>query len=431
MASRWSRFVLPALLVAAFPSVVLEAQPFRYLAFGDSITDGFNDHPNCLGCVGCGYPGRLSTEFGCTGLNCEVVNHGLSGEKTMNGITRLNNLFFAGDPDWDLMMLMHGSNDIFDDDPVIPEEAVRDNLKQMAYDAAELGIETLHASIIWFHPWGDRGHGRDDEIENLRDLVSVLATSENRSFADAWNLLCPVAGDIHGHPWAVTGLGCFNQHYCEDDPNGATQAAQWVLGHPNPSGFDMMSDMFRNTINAVPAPGLATVVSPSGAECETMPTLSWTKESPDGATWYQAQVETDLGATVFDSWLPEADISAVAPDPLIPGVCIGTACSVTLAAALTQGDYVWRVRGRNPKGRSAFTADAAFSILPASLNLENDTVADTRVEAACNQVVAGNLGGGDYGVAASGNLTLDGGTGVEIHDGFWVADGGTLNLVSN
>ncbi len=327
---------------------VTSAQVFKHLAHGDSITDGFNDHPLCLGCgaPSCGYPARLASLLGCDGSNCLVSNQGVSGETTAQGITRLNQIF-AGDPVWDLLILMHGSNDIFALE--LPEETVRDNLKRMAYEAAELGIDTLHASIIRFHYLGNWGQFKDPQVDNLGALVQTLAATENRYFSDQRVVLCG----------ALTGFGyqvCQNSLYCEDIPGNPDP---WIIGHPRPEGFDHMAPGFANVIQAFPVPGVPSPQTPVGDLCTVSPTFTWTKESPDVANWYQVQL---VGPTTFDGWFPEAPVSATSPDPAIPGACSGNACSVTLPGPLLPGNYTWRVRGRNPRGRSAWSADTAFAV---------------------------------------------------------------------
>ena len=511
-----------ASLLLLLSSQTAESSVFRYLSFGDSITEGFNDSASCTSCPnpaktppGCGYPKdtRLpsASMLNCAANNCAIVNEGKSSEQTGPGITRLNQIL-NGDPNWDVLILMHGSNDLFVTPP-LPEETVRDNVKQMAHDAAERGIDTVHASVIRFHYLGTHGTSRDGLVDQYGTLVQSLASSENRYFSDQRAALC-------GTATGGTYFACQNFFYCEDNPFGAQK---YFIGHPGPAGFDTMAQTFANTINQMPAPGAPAPEAPSGDLCTVPPTLRWTKESPDRATWYHVQVETNLGASVFEDWFPEANISAINTDPLIPGVCSGTSCSVTMPAALTPGDYVLRVRGRNPRGRSAFSADLSFdgtpddgtgdypegdvvvqtptyrwlesegatgyvlegtipptstagftcsggvcSVKPASPVLglgsytwsvrpsnscgsaaaspaksfsviacgnpgpfENQVVTTTETEIACNTIEAGNFGAGDYGVGSTGVLSFHAGVAVELHNGFFVDNGGELTILTD
>lgn len=97
------------------------------LAFGDSLTRGSgasanNDYPNLLA--------GLSQR--------EVINEGVSGEISEDGLKRLPALLDDYQPD--LLILIHGGNDIL---RKIPEEVTANNLKNMINEAKSRNIHVI------------------------------------------------------------------------------------------------------------------------------------------------------------------------------------------------------------------------------------------------------------------------------------------------
>jgi len=315
------------LLVLAVPA---QGQEFRWLAFGDSITLGNYDFDE-LG----GYPGRLNDLLNCSPGVCEVFNAGDSGEKTFQGVTRIDGVLDDDGP-FDVMMLMEGTNDIFREYSV---ESMVTNLAIMADKAQIRGTETVHASIIWYHPDGTWGTSKDDEVEDLRDEMETLAAASDRYFVDIWDVLCPDSHpDVHGHGQNQ----CFNRHYSEVPETDNR-------GHPVGSGYTMMAAAFYDGLNAAPIPGVSTPTSPAGVTTDDRPLFEWTRESPTDATWYRFLVEDDLGVR-SDLWL-KASI-----------FCDPTTCAYQGFLPLENGDYSWRIQGRNPAGSGSWSADTDFSI---------------------------------------------------------------------
>lgn len=325
--------VLIFLVVVFAPGASLEGQLFRWLAFGDSITKGHYDFDE-LG----GYPGRLSDLLGCSPGVCEVFNAGKGGEKTYQGVSRIDSVLDEEGP-FDVMMLMEGTNDIFVESSV---ESAISNLGTIALKARIRGIDTVHASIIWYHPEGDFGTTKDDEVEALRDGAEGLSNTHIRYFVDIWDVLCPDSHpDVHGHDQTE----CFDRHY-SDVPDGDDR------GHPIGSGYKMMAEAFRDGLLSVPVPGVVSPVSPVGTSYEGRPMFIWDREFPVGATWYRLIVEGDAGVEV-DKWIKAAY------------TCGASTCFHTLTSteALTNGDYTWSVQGRNPAGRGSFSPDTSITIL--------------------------------------------------------------------
>jgi hypothetical protein len=114
----------------------------------------------------------------------------------------------------------------------------------------------------------------------------------------------------------------------------------------------MMANAFHAGLLAAPIPGSPLPLSPAGLTNQDRPTFTWEQESPERATWYQLVVEDDAGGAVVDRWIESHNR------------CGMFSCAYTLSTleALADGDYVWRLRGRNPAGLGPWTPDVAFTV---------------------------------------------------------------------
>jgi len=110
----------------------------RYVAWGDSITQGFLDEAD-LG----GYPGRLETSLNAEGRDVVVENWGLGGERTADALSRINNLSGAAA---DTFILMEGTNDCIG--TTLSIETIRTNLKLLLSKARSRGFGHVMLSTI-------------------------------------------------------------------------------------------------------------------------------------------------------------------------------------------------------------------------------------------------------------------------------------------
>jgi len=85
------------------------------IAFGDSLTQGVGAAPDDS------YPSVLSRELG-----LQVINEGVSGETSAQGLARLEAILRSTPPD--LVILCHGGNDLL---RKLPMTALEQNLEQM------------------------------------------------------------------------------------------------------------------------------------------------------------------------------------------------------------------------------------------------------------------------------------------------------------
>ncbi len=227
-----------AFLSAASLALLLAASPAGaqtvYLAFGDSITNpqGAYDEPSRPCPEECGYPGRLEDMLQAAGVEAEVINRGLGGEDTTEGIERIDQVL--GSVDADVMLLMEGTNDV---SKGISPETTRFNLNQMAQKAAARGITTVHATVIPRIPDANLGDGDNVVTQRLNWEIRKLAYDRGRELADPFE----VFGSIPN---------VFAEYY---SPGGD------AVGHPNAAGFDLLAEIFFDVVTGVdsvpPVPG--------------------------------------------------------------------------------------------------------------------------------------------------------------------------------
>ena len=223
-----------ALLLAAAPA---GAQTV-YLAFGDSITmpgvaggPSFDDaeHP----CPDeCGYPARLEDMLQTAGIPAEVINRGVGGEDTTEGVERIDQVLDSLDAD--VMLLMEGTNDV---SLGISVETTRFNLNQMAQKAAARGVTTVHATVIPRTPDANLGDGDNVITQRLNWQIRELAYNRGRELADPFEVFRSIPN-------------VFAEYYSPGSD---------AVGHPNPAGFELLAEIFFDVLTGVdsvpPVPG--------------------------------------------------------------------------------------------------------------------------------------------------------------------------------
>ena len=105
------------------------------LAFGDSLTYGSGASQNA------DYPAILSALS-----SHEIINAGIPGEISRNGLTRLPDLLDEHQPE--LLILIHGGNDML---RRIPQQQTSDNLKQMIDEARLRNIKVVLLGVPEFN----------------------------------------------------------------------------------------------------------------------------------------------------------------------------------------------------------------------------------------------------------------------------------------
>jgi lysophospholipase L1-like esterase len=191
----------------------------HYVAFGDSITEGVGDDPAR---PEKGYPPRLEVLLTQAGVEAQVDNQGKGGEKTPEGLERIDSVLVPGG----ILLLMEGSNDISRE---ISVEATRFNLREMARRAESSAMTVVHATVIPRTPQAkvdadNKTTARLDQ--NIRDL----AFGRGRKLADNFEVF-----------WEIPDR--FNTHYLIE--------ADDFVGHPNAQGYDVMARTFFETLRDI------------------------------------------------------------------------------------------------------------------------------------------------------------------------------------
>jgi len=128
-------FLLIAIIIFSISTKESTIQPLKpqdtILAFGDSLTYGYNANPNES------YPFILSHLSG-----YKVINAGIPAESSRDGLRRLPKLL--EDESIKLMILFFGGNDIMQS---LSIESLKSNLKMMIHMAKEKNIEVLLISV--------------------------------------------------------------------------------------------------------------------------------------------------------------------------------------------------------------------------------------------------------------------------------------------
>lgn len=111
------------------------AEPVRIVAFGDSLTAGFNLSQSQA------FPAKLEAALKARGHNVSITNAGVSGDTTSGGLARLD---WSIPQDTQAVILELGANDVLRG---IPPALTRKNLEQMVERLRARKIEILLAGM--------------------------------------------------------------------------------------------------------------------------------------------------------------------------------------------------------------------------------------------------------------------------------------------
>ncbi|MCI0345723.1 MAG: SGNH/GDSL hydrolase family protein, partial [Chloroflexi bacterium] len=222
-----------ALLAAALLALAVPAAAQRYVAFGDSITDGVGDDES-IPEEERGYTHRLEVALRANGQpEAVVIDRGLGGENTVEGMSRINEVL--DEEDGDVLLLMEGSNDITNR---LSRETTMFNLAEMARRAQNRGYEVVHATLIPRIP-DATVDGENILNQILNQELRDLAGRSGRRLVDNFHLF-GVIPDV------------FATHYWPEPTDH--------VGHPNATGYELMANAFLDVLTAddevPPVPGL-------------------------------------------------------------------------------------------------------------------------------------------------------------------------------
>lgn len=229
---------LPVLLLVICTAVsqagAAAAQELVLLAFGDSITDGAGDTSN----LGGGYTRRLERSINDQGYFCAVENYGVGGEKTVQGLSRIDDVLAGGG---DYLLLMEGTNDI---SRHVSVETITFNLDEMAARAEALGIIAVHATVIPRFP-AATVDADNSTNSALAGSIRALAQDSQRAVVDNY-----------AEFWRLPNLF---ENYYYDFP-GDTDP----VGHPNTNGYIEMAGFFLDTLLPLLAAPSIEILPPVG-----------------------------------------------------------------------------------------------------------------------------------------------------------------------
>jgi len=240
----------------------------RYVAFGDSITEGVGDDADR---AEPGYPPRLEDLLQGAGRNAVVVNRGVGAEQTDEGLSRIDSVLDEGG---DVLLLMEGSNDL---SRFISLETILFNLDTMATRAENRGWKAVHATVIPRIPTA-RVDPENISNQKLNQRIREMAGTDGRDLVDNFEM------------FGATPRR-FQTHYLIDPEDH--------VGHPNARGYDLMAQTFVDVLTGV----------------DSVPPVTGRLNPSNGA------VEISPGATVrVDVWDFGAGIDLAATSLVINGV---------------------------------------------------------------------------------------------------------------
>jgi lysophospholipase L1-like esterase len=202
----------------------------RFVSFGDSITAGENGVdggpdtsylcvPKVTSTGGIRqrvilpdaqtYPGQLQAQLSAryTTQLPTVLNRGCPGEyaSPVNGSTRARFDAIVSTGQYDVVLIMEGSNDLFEPVWSDPVTAAANSLRSLVTDAKATGVRPLLATIPPMNPAGRRGGGAM-LVSSLNDRIYQVAAAENLAIVDvyaAFNGNLSLLGDDGLHPTAA------------------------------------------------------------------------------------------------------------------------------------------------------------------------------------------------------------------------------------
>ncbi len=195
----------------------------KFIGFGDSITFGSMNGPH----MGVGYVPRLQTLLLDTFSDPLVVNRGIPGEATWEGVSRINSVITT---DLGLyLLLMEGTNDVTSFD--YSSDTTAFNLEQMILTCRRFGVMPLISSIIprardrWVEPFIQRTLNLNTKIQELAQKLSI-------SRVDNYGAYMAYPPEWGGHEALISGDNL----------------------HPNDDGYQLMAETWESGILSVPFP---------------------------------------------------------------------------------------------------------------------------------------------------------------------------------
>jgi len=237
---------LAALLFALVAPAAAQTEPapsLRIVAFGDSITRGeIGDDPE-----GGGYPKRLQALLTTPELPVTVVNSGVDGETTVEGLSRINSI--DGGPD-DVLLVMEGTNDIFQN---ISPQSIAANLISLGRRGRAQGFGRVAiATIIPIGRTTSEGRTEDSEalaaeIRQATWAADFEQADPNRVMRDQLNLFDAFYDSDNIHPNA-DGYDVLARAFADFVDDLDTVAPAWDFAQPEQDAEDVSPDALLQVV---------------------------------------------------------------------------------------------------------------------------------------------------------------------------------------
>jgi acyl-CoA thioesterase-1 len=289
-------------------AVTVDPYPYRFLAFGDSITWGLYPVDDPVQDPYYPYPSILQDTLWLRAYTqYNVVNSGVSGERTEDGMNRIKIVVNEYRPQY--VLIMEGTNDVSKE---VPPAEVYDNLVLMIANATQnsgvVGVKVMLATII---------PRVDERLEQTR-LMNELAIK-------------PVAEDRH--------VPLTDQWQAFMD-YGDWASIMWDEKHPNQVGLQLIADTFYTRVLQVWS---TTVVE------ETVPPTTWIEPLPAASSCRGFVVSWN--GTDNLNWVVNYDVQAQVNLGTWTDWLLGTSERSAVYVGGRAGDQIgFRVRGRDLVG---------------------------------------------------------------------------------
>lgn len=189
----------------------------RFLAFGDSITEGILSSTDLTPIpYPAGLKNRLTARY--TMQDVTVVNAGKGGEQTVDGVNRLPGVLSSTSPE--VVLLFEGVNDLAGGES-LKISVVVNNLRTMIQTARSRGVQVFVATLLPEIP-GGRRTGAIDLIVPANDQIRALAANQGVPLVDLYQGFIGMERVLIGDD----GL------------------------HPNPAGYEKIADLFFDAVRS-------------------------------------------------------------------------------------------------------------------------------------------------------------------------------------
>ena len=206
IAAAWG-VICAAALAAVVTGEERSGREVKVVCFGDSITEGYSVD----GQLKTTYPGLLQgvlDEIEGKG-RFKVVNCGISGQDTRQGLARIDRVLEEEKPDW--MLVLYGTNDLWTGRKISVEETEA-NLREMLSRVKGAGARCIIGTMIPVWGFDEKVGERNKIIRKVAKEAGVPVAETGEAFEGAirkagerakraaWESVYQVEGDEFVHP---------------------------------------------------------------------------------------------------------------------------------------------------------------------------------------------------------------------------------------